>query len=79
MPMMAKYVYKLVFDFDNSVNPGAYGSSRIKSYSDICLVPIEYTYALTQSGSYTSKMFNEFIATEAKKLVMSGKLQSDTS
>ncbi|KAG6867897.1 hypothetical protein C0993_009743 [Termitomyces sp. T159_Od127] len=61
--MTGKYVWKLIFDFDNSGHTA----------------PIEYTYALTQSGLYTSMMFNEFLAKEAKTLVTLGKLQTDTS
>ncbi|KAG6889609.1 hypothetical protein C0995_016135 [Termitomyces sp. Mi166 len=63
MTMMAKYVWKLVFDYDNSGSP----------------TPMEHTYALTQSGSYNPMMFNEFVSKEAKKLVESGKLQSGAS
>ncbi|KAG5715270.1 hypothetical protein E4T56_gene18759 [Termitomyces sp. T112] len=47
-----KYVWKLVFDYDNSRNASS----------------IVHSFELTTSGSYTSHAFNEVVSPEGKKL-----------
>ncbi|KAG5731128.1 hypothetical protein E4T56_gene5125 [Termitomyces sp. T112] len=59
LTITARYVWELVFDYDNSGNSGE----------------IVHSYEYTTSGSYTSTTFNETVTEEARKLVESGSIQ----
>ncbi|KAG6848824.1 hypothetical protein H0H93_013678 [Arthromyces matolae] len=57
-PVRAKYVWSLVFDYDNSANEGS----------------IEQRYIFEESGSLAFTTFNESITSTAKKLAESGSI-----
>ncbi|KAG6889610.1 hypothetical protein C0995_016136 [Termitomyces sp. Mi166 len=59
LTITARYIWELIFDYDNRGNPGK----------------ITHTDEFVRSGSYTSTTFNETVSSEAKKLAESGSTQ----
>ncbi|KAG6867896.1 hypothetical protein C0993_009742 [Termitomyces sp. T159_Od127] len=62
LTISARYVWELVFDYDNSGNSGE----------------ITHSYDFVESGSYTSKTFNETVSSEARKLFESKSIQLES-
>ncbi|KAG6848828.1 hypothetical protein H0H93_013682 [Arthromyces matolae] len=58
-PIPAKFIWSLVFDYDNSANDGE----------------IEYKITVEQGGSYTSKDFSESVASTARRLAEEGHIK----